>query len=415
MARKVRNAISGVRQITRSGSRGIRLREINESTAGASVGGRPGVVDIFSGAGGLSLGAARAGFGVLGAVELDPEASRTHSLNFPKAIHVRADVSKLTGRVLKRHLGLRDGELAGILGGPPCQGFSVIGKSSVGDKRNALFVDFFRLVAELRPSFFLAENVPGILNAANASLLRAALAQVNKTYAVLPPMKLTAQQYGAPTVRARVFFYGYIADKVAALGAADFQPPTGIKAVLVRDALKGLPSRINPSWQDERQGWRVVGTHADGYFGRRLWGHIPGNVGDPNAIRLLREHRRVSGFLGTAHSPKVARRYGSVEPGRRDPISKSQRLELDGFCPTLRAGTGFDHGRFQAVRPLHPTQSRVITPREAARLQGFPDWFQFAPTKWHSFRQIGSSVSPILAERLLVKIRSALKWAAKGE
>jgi DNA (cytosine-5)-methyltransferase 1 len=376
---------------------------------------RPLVIDLFSGAGGLSLGAARAGFRVMGAVELDLEAARTHTRNFPKTIHIHADVSKLTGEGLKRHLGLRNGELAGIVGGPPCQGFSVIGKSSISDKRNALFVDFFRLVAELRPSFFLAENVPGILYASNAPLLRAALAQVRKAYTVLPPMKLAAQQYGAPTVRARVFFYGYIANKVAALQTTDFQPPASIRSTSVRDALEGLPRRINPTWQDESQGWRVVGAHSGGYFGRRLWGHAPRNVGDPDALRLLRRRRLVSGFLGTVHSPKVALRYSRIKQGRRDQISKSQRLELDGFCPTLRAGTGFDHGRYQAVRPLHPTQCRVITPREAARLQGFPDWFQFAPTKWHSFRQIGSSVSPILAEQLLRRIRAALNRADKGE
>jgi len=81
---------------------------------------------------------------------------------------------------------------------------------------------------------------------------------------------------------------------------------------------------------------------------------------------------------------------------------------LNGFCPTLRAGTGPEKGSYQAVRPLHPTENRVITPREAARLQGFPDWFQFSPTKWHSFRQIGNSVSPILSERIFAVIRKAL-------
>ena len=131
-------------------------------------------------------------------------------------------------------------------------------------------------------------------------------------------------------------------------------------------------------------------------------------MGDRAALRRLRKSNEVSGFLGTVHGAEIAGRYAGVETGKSDPVSKSPRLDLDGFCPTLRAGTGPDRGSFQAVRPLHPTEARVITPREAARLQGFPDWFQFDPTKWHSFRQIGNSVSPILAERIFAVIARAL-------
>ena len=111
------------------------------------------------------------------------------------------------------------------------------------------------------------------------------------------------------------------------------------------------------------------------------------------------------GASETRHSKKVIERYSEIKQGETDRFSKSRRIDPDGFCPTLRAGTGRDKGSYQAVRPLHPTENRVITPREAARLQGFPDWFQFHPTKWHSFRQIGNSVSPILAEYILSVIK----------
>ena len=89
---------------------------------------------------------------------------------------------------------------------------------------------------------------------------------------------------------------------------------------------------------------------------------------------------------------------------QQDRISKSTRLDPQGFCPTLRAGTGPEKGSFQAVRPIHYQYSRVITPREAARLQGFPDWSKLPDTIWHGFRQIGNSVSPIAAERVLSAI-----------
>ncbi|HFX4291534.1 TPA: DNA cytosine methyltransferase, partial [Escherichia coli] len=104
----------------------------------------------------------------------------------------------------------------------------------------------------------------------------------------------------------------------------------------------------------------------------------------------------------------VKARYSSILPGMVDPVSKSKCLLWDGLCPTLRAGTGSDKGSHQAVRPLHPEEGRVITVREAARLQGFPDWFVFHHTKWHSFRMIGNSVSPLMSKHIMGEIYDAL-------
>ena len=140
------------------------------------------------------------------------------------------------------------------------------------------------------------------------------------------------------------------------------------------------------------------------FFNDRAQSHIPHGVGDEFAIDAFNEAGYTSGCFGTVHGPDIAARYHNLKPREKDPISKSVRLDFDGFCPTLRAGTGSDKGSYQAVRPIHPSQPRVITPREAARLQGFPDWFLLHPTKWHSFRQLGNSVSPIVAERILTAI-----------
>lgn len=120
------------------------------------------------------------------------------------------------------------------------------------------------------------------------------------------------------------------------------------------------------------------------------------------------EEGYISGFMNTVHSDSVKKRYEEVEPGKMDYVSKSVKLKWNGQAPTLRAGTGSDKGSYQAVRPLHPDHGRVITVREAARLQGFPDWFVFHPTKWHSFRMIGNSVSPHLSHKILSLIKSKL-------
>lgn len=366
------------------------------------------VVDLFSGVGGLSLGAARAGFQVRGAVDIDPEAISAHRRNFPNTVHLSTSISELNGRSLRDSFDLNNGGLAGIIGGPPCQGFSSIGRRDEDDARNELFAEFFRVVAEALPLFFLAENVPGIMRDKNSAVRSKAFSYVEDKYVILPPMVMAANEYGAPTSRKRVFFFGYLPDAMEPLTADSFKSPPDAETVHVKDALRGLPKKINPDWQKEEQGWRVVHVYGNGYYASRLRGHVPLGVGDLIALERLRNESRASGFLGTVHSTEVSERYAKIECGKSDPVSKSYRLDPDGFCPTLRAGTGSDKGSFQAVRPLHPTENRVITPREAARLQGFPDWFQFSPTKWHSFRQIGSSVSPISAERILAVVRRAL-------
>ena len=368
----------------------------------------PTVVDLFSGAGGLSLGVSRAGFLVLGAIDTDRQAIDAHMKNFGNTRHVSADIAGLSGGSLRDALELDDSELSGIVGGPPCQGFSSMGRRNENDGRNRLFVDFFRIVSELRPAFFLAENVPGIMHPANAPIRERAFSLVSNRYTILDPLKVTASDYGAPTVRTRMFFYGYLPDRVNPLTEDSFLPPADVTKVRVKDALDGLPTRVNPDWQLESEGWRVSRIRGEGEYFSRLHGHVPRGVGDPVALHRLKTECRSSGTLGTRHTIDVANRYASLEPGESDRVSRAQRLDPDGFCPTLRAGTGPDMGSYQAVRPIHPRMPRVITPREAARLQGFPDWFTFSPSKWQSFRQIGSSVSPIVAERLMSTIHASL-------
>ena len=368
----------------------------------------PRVIDLFSGAGGLSLGAARAGFIVSGAVDTDRQAIDAHKANFRNTHHFVADICHLRGPHLRSAFELEDIELSGIIGGPPCQGFSPMGRCNENDGRNNLFVEFFRIVAEMQPTFFLAENVPGIMRSAYSPILDNALSLISRDYVVLPPLRIAASEYGAPTVRTRMFFLGYLPNRMQRLTEGSFRPTSNVTKVCVKDALEGLPTYVDPNWQQASEGWHISGFQGQGYYFSRLHGHVPKGVGDPIALHRLKTECRSSGTLGTLHSPSVLNRYASLKPGQRDRVSKAQRLDPEGFCPTLRAGTGPDLGSFQAVRPIHPTIPRVITPREAARLQGFPDWFTFSPSKWQSFRQIGSSVSPIVAERLMSVIRRFL-------
>ena len=364
------------------------------------------IIDLFSGAGGFGLGATRAGFNLAGAVEIDPHAISVHEKNFPQSPLLKKDISTTSGAEILQEFDLEISEIDGIIGGPPCQGFSHMGHGNTCDPRNQLFIHFFEIINHAAPKFFLAENVPGILNPKNSQFIECALSKVDKYEVLDPPIKLVATDFGVPTTRARVFFFGYLKDQMNSVKAVEFVPKNA-KPVYVKDALEGLPQKIDPLWLREEDGWQRIDKVVEGIFGSKLHKRIPNRVGDKKAIKRLKENNEVSGCLGTRHSEEIIDRYSKIKQGEVDRVSKSRRLDSNGFCPTLRAGTGRDKGSYQAVRPLHPTENRVITPREAARLQGFPDWFQFHPTKWHSFRQIGNSVSPILAEHILRVIKKA--------
>ena len=361
------------------------------------------IIDLFAGAGGLSLGAFRAGFNVVGAIELDEHAVSTHSKNFPLSSHIQKNISGLSGKEILKELKISKKDLQGIVGGPPCQGFSTIGKRDLEDPRNNLFNDFFRIVKELEPDFFVAENVTGILNEKYSEIREAAFSHVSEKYDLLPPLKIKASDFGAPTIRTRIFFIGLHRKKIKKpLQEQDFYNQA-VKAVIVEEALKGLPQKIKQTWLKESDSWQPIDKEKFGVheFFQKVAGQIPVGVGDPASLKRYMEQNLVSGCHGTRHSPEVEKRYKELEIGKQDKISKSVKLKPFGYCPTLRAGTGSDKGSYQAVRPIHYLEPRVITPREAARLQGFPDWFVFHETKWHSFRQIGNSVSPIVAEKVL--------------
>jgi DNA (cytosine-5)-methyltransferase 1 len=367
------------------------------------------LIDLYSGVGGLSLGAVKAGFNLFGAVEREKRIIESHAKNFPASGHLCTDISSLNGKSLRKEIKLGNNELAGLIGGPPCQGFSTMGKRSVGDERNQLFVNFFKLTSQINPVFFIAENVPGILNPQYSGIRKKASQIVASKYQLLEPIKIAANDFGGATIRTRIFFIGIRNDiKGADLILSNLEKLKSESPTYVKDALEGLPVKIDENWLDYQSSWRKVKSISSNLYTKSLNKFID-NIGDQSAIDRFIKKKEVSGCFGTKHSEEVAKRYGMLSPGQQDLISKSQKLNDKGFCPTLRAGTDSTKGSFQAVRPIHPSQARVITPREAARLQGFPDWFQFHETKWHSFRQIGNSDCPLAAEKIFLALKQSLK------
>jgi DNA (cytosine-5)-methyltransferase 1 len=355
---------------------------------------RPMAVDLFCGVGGLSLGLVHAGFDLIGAVDDDQTVLNAYRSNFADVPTARHDLNVATGSALRRDLGIGKKDIDLLVGGPPCQGFSFGGVNKRSDPRNEGVLAFARLVKELRPRYFVMENVRGFLSAPHAGRRKEFCKAVTDAgYVVrLPIRALNAADYGVPQRRIRIFAIGCAQGEVV----PDYPSPSVLDRPTVRDAIGDLS---------------FLDRHCSDYD----LDHYDGPLGPTSDFAAaLRRHpggktvERLSGCLRTWHSASVVSRFRATKPGGQEAISRYYRLAWSGISPTLRAGTGPDHGSHTAPRPIHPARARCITVREAARLHTFPDWFTFHPTKWHGFRQIGNSVPPYLAKAVVSKIYEAI-------
>lgn len=363
------------------------------------------IVDLFSGCGGFGLGAKQAGFDVVVAVDIDPILQSSYKQNFPNTRVLNGDLSLMDKESWRTALSGK--QIDGVIGGPPCQGYSRIGKNDADDPRRSLLSHFFRTVNIIQPKFFVMENVEGLLDEGNREELEKAISIVDSRYKVLSPIVVDAHEYGVPTKRKRVVVIGYDPKRIANISINDIIP-NGLTKVTVEDAISDISAPITQKKDKDNYGWAAYREvkHLSDYAIKMR--RLPlEQLGWSVSIEKL-QSGQASGHFDTVHTETVKARYAALKPGDTDKVSRSKKLEWHGVCPTLRAGTGADKGSYQAVRPLHPDEARVITVREAARLQGFPDWFCFHKTKWHSFRMIGNSVSPIVAKSILTLIKSKL-------
>lgn len=369
---------------------------------------RPVVIDLFSGAGGLSLGFESAGFDVVAAVEYDPVHASTHLFNFPLTDVLCRDVKTVDADELRasakrgwtlHHPGEEwDGVVDVIVGGPSCQGFSRMGKQSDDDDRNQLVFEFVRLVEAIKPRAFCMENVPGLLDTRFDSLRAEAIRRLREAgYAVSGhETVLKAEEFGVPQKRRRVFILGFLGDE-----APGRPVPTHTAAPTVGEAFAGLPdpaayprlleSDIAELSESDAEAVSAATNAYLSFAGIRSDGS--GAFGHPRVT----SPSQLAGCKFTQHRTASITRFAATAQGSNEPISRYYRLSETEPALTLRAGTGTERGAFSAARPLHPTHPRVITVREAARLHSFPDWFRFHVTNWHGHRQIGNAVPPLLA------------------
>ena len=372
---------------------------------------RPVGIDLFAGAGGMSLGFEQAGLDVAAAIEIDPVHCATHEFNFPQTTAICASVVRLDGDEIRHRAALGARDIDVVFGGAPCQGFSMIGKRALDDPRNQLVFHFVRLVRELQPKVCVFENVKGLTLGRHAAFLDELIAALDGVgYTVrLPYQVLNAADFGVPQNRHRLFLIA--ARRGIALPDYPVGLPTQSPArTTVSQAIDDLPDadsfdllrvidEIQVSWPSESRYARL----------------LRGLEGDPSDYGYARSYESdwLTSSLRTEHSEVSRARFASTAHGATEPISRFRKLPPHGLCNTLRAGTDSARGAFTSPRPIHPHLPRVITVREAARLHSYPDWFRFHATKWHGFRQIGNSVPPLLARAVAAQVMHALECTAR--
>lgn len=359
---------------------------------------RPTAVDLFSGVGGMSLGFRDAGFNVVAAFDAEARHVETYLQNFEGASAHCVDLALATGKALRRMAQIGRRSIDVVFGGPPCQGFSVGGARKENDLRNDLLLRFARLVCELRPKYFVMENVEGLMQGYGLrKLKRFCRLAFDSGFEVIEPVQvLDAASFGVPQRRRRTIVLGHR----RGLTPPSYPQAKGIIGVdgkeffpTVRDAICDLPVIEDVDTLFESDGFRGKLGKSSPYSA---------------LLRMQPTHAVLTGCLRTRHDEKTVRRFNDTKQGSAEPVSRYMRLALDAVSPTIRAGTARDKGSHTAPRPIHPTLPRCITVREAARLHSFPDWFQFHPTRWHAFRQIGNSVPPLMASAIARSIAETI-------
>lgn len=312
-------------------------------------------VDLFSGAGGLSLGFKQAGFNKIFSIEIDNDASETIRKNFPESYHFEGKIEDLSDGDIKKIVG--DKIIHIVCGGPPCQGFSVAGLRNPHDPRNQLFKEFVRIVNILQPWYIVLENVPGILTMQNGEVYQEIIRQFGEAgYENMSVRILEAATFGVPQLRTRAVFVGNRFGNKNPYPQEQFSKENYIPIEKALDDLKDAPRdpSINHEW--------------------------------------------------TNHSKKMQERISKVPPGGSlyDTFRDAWKRQHKGV-PSMTAKE--NHGGVH----IHYEKNRVISARELARLQTFPDDFIFAGSMKRAYWQIGNAVPYILAKNIALAVKKEIK------
>jgi DNA (cytosine-5)-methyltransferase 1 len=352
------------------------------------------VIDLFGGVGGLSLGFEKAGASVLASVDNWDEAISTYNHNRPPGSKtgIHSDVKTFNANRLKDIL--KTNKIHGVIGGPPCQGFSSARLSDRGNKmieidqeRNSLYLDFYRTVKQAMPDFFLIENVRGMATFAKGELLEDIYLRFGKLGYSISHKIVDMSKFGLPQKRVRIFVIGI-------MGATFEFPAELTKLVTCKDALSDLPglndkndlyvSKPRNSYQrDLRQESTGLNNHVFARHDMKTV-EVISKIPDGGGIKDLPEH-----YWSIRKFNKAFQRMNSSEP-------------------SLTIDTG--HRNY-----FHYSENRIPTVRECARLQSFPDHFEFLGSRTSQYRQVGNAVPPLMAKIIALEIFKQIGQVALEE
>ncbi|MBR1819124.1 MAG: DNA cytosine methyltransferase [Neisseriaceae bacterium] len=363
------------------------------------------IIDLFAGCGGMSLGFEMAGFQTVLAVEKDDWAAETYQFNRQNANIFVGDITEI--KEPKKQFNLQN--ISGIIGGPPCQGFSVSGFRDPKDPRNSLFMDYMRFVEDFKPNFFIMENVPGILSSKtkNKEWVKALICKVAKNCGYnVEILQLNAADYGVPQARNRVFFIGIRDDFPFYPDYLIPQKITENKQISLWDAISDLP-QIEAGQGEDNSDYAKTIQNEYQKWARKNSNKVHNHISMKHTQRLIERFKCIGWGQSLADVPQehMQRQRGNAEKISGKVYSQNNmRPYPDRPSPTLPAC-------FQS-NFIHPFLNRNFTAREGARLQSFPDNYIFKGKRttmsWEKnlsqFQQIGNAVPPLLAKALALMI-----------
>jgi DNA (cytosine-5)-methyltransferase 1 len=345
-------------------------------------------IDLFAGAGGMSLGASHAGVKVILAVEMDHFAALTYSKNNPHTEVLNDDIRRLTSAKLKGVA--RSAATTVVFGGPPCQGFSYSNQRtrSPENPENWLFLEFLRVVRIAKPDWVVFENVKGIVDTANGVFLEQVVDRLDGLGYTTQHSLLNAMHFGIPQNRARFFLVG------SRHGVQfQFPKPTQECPLTVHDATSDLPDLENGasiSWNSYR---------------------CP--AASPYARHMRQRLRRSPNHLVSRNAPGIIKRYGHIPPGGNWESIPARLMR--NYRDRTRCHTGIYYrlksdepsvviGNYRKNMLIHPHQDRGLSVREAARIQSFPDIYEFHGSIGFQQQQVGNAVPPLLARAVFTSL-----------
>lgn len=343
-------------------------------------------IDLFCGAGGLSIGLKKSGFRLCLGVDIDEKALKTYKCNLKRTKVLKEDIKKVTGEKITELTGINRRDNFLLAGCPPCQGFSSLGKRDANDEKNELVYEYIRIINELEPSFILMENVPGMSTGVGKEIFKNVVKELEENYHV-EYATLNAADFGVPQIRKRLVLHGIRNDVYDNLG-------------LDKEKQKILPKSTHS--KEKKKGYRKWVTVRKAIFDLPILG-----AGESYDDGIIKNHKARSLSETNIERLQEIRLHG----GNREMISEELQLEChkkenvsytdtygiidpDKPAPTITSGcTIISKGRY-----CHPTQNRGLSIREAARLQSFDDKFEFQGNMGEMSLQIGNAVPPKLAQ-----------------